>query len=62
MTNQEIKDRAPDGATHYSESSIFKSHPYYFKIHGNDAYIWELMKRWRKTIRNFNEYSDLKPL
>ena len=62
MTEQEIKERSPDGATHYSECSIFKSHPYYFKIQGNDAYIWELRRRWRKTIRNFNEYSDLKIL
>ena len=62
MTNQEIKDRAPEGATHYSESSIFKSHPYYFKIDGNDAYIWQLGKRFAITIRKFSEYQDLNPL
>ena len=62
MTEQEIKERSPDGATHYSECSIFKSYPYYFKIQGNDAYIWELRRRWRKIIRNFNEYSDIKIL
>ena len=62
MTEQEIKERSPDGATHYSECSIFKSYHYYFKIQGTDVYIWELQRRWRKTMRNFDEYSNLKPL
>ena len=59
---KKIVDGAPDGATHYSECNIFNNYPYYFKIQGNDVYIWELVRRWRKTMRNFDEYSNLKPL
>ena len=61
MTEQEIKDRIPNGATHYSESTIFNNYNYYFKIQCNDVYIWALGRRWRKTMRNFDEYSNLKP-
>ena len=36
MTNQEIKDRAPDGATHYKGRNYYKFNDYYgmwFKFH-----------------------------
>ncbi len=61
MTKDEIKQNAPSGATHYSVDRVFGG-AYYFKIDGNDAYIWQLGKRFAITIRKFSEYQDLKPL
>ena len=61
MTEQEIRDNAPEGATHYSKDAVFGEN-YYFKVIGNDVFIWQLGKRWAETIRKFNEYADIKPL
>ena len=57
----EIRSKAPEGASHYSDDNIF-SGAYYFKVVGNDVYIWELGKRFAITLRKFNEYHKLKPL
>ena len=58
MTNQEIKDRVPDGATHYKKSKIL-SFNYYFKVNGEDVWIWTVFGRFEKTLRKFSEYNHL---
>ena len=62
MTPQQIKANAPEGATHYSKDSVFPGSYYYFKVVGEDVYIWQLGKMFAKTIRRFSEYSSLSPL
>lgn len=61
MTNQEIRDKAPSGATHYSISGVL-SFNYYFKVNGEDVWIWTVFKRFEKTLRKYGEYKDLNPL
>ena len=61
MTTEEIRKNAPKGATHYTPDAIFGGN-YYFKVADNDVCIWQLGKRWAKTIRKFNEYENLQPL
>ena len=58
MTHEEAKKI---GATHYSPDAVFGGN-YYFKVMDNNVFILQFGKRWAKTIRNFNEYSNLKPL
>ena len=58
MTKEEAKKI---GATHYSISNIL-SFNYYFKVIGDDVWIWQLNKRFAKTLRRYREYEDIKPL
>lgn len=62
MTPEQIKDNAPEGATDYAKDLVFPDSYYYFKVVGEDVYIWQLGKRFAKTARKFSEYSNLKPL
>ena len=61
MNEQQIKDNAPDGATHYCKSKIL-SFSYYFKVDGEYVWIWTVSNEFKKTIRKFSEYKDIKPL
>ena len=61
MTEQQIKENAPDGATHYKESPIL-SFIYYFKVVEGDVWIWTVFDRFEKTLRKFSEYDNIKPL
>ena len=55
MTNQEIKDRAPDGSTHYYTSS---SGVHYCKLIGNEIYTYDQDDKLYKTYGNIT----IKPL
>lgn len=61
MTNQEIKDRAPDGATHYYEHEFYDS----FYFYSNDVNMWFVwnarLKYWSSSIFQ-GRSSELKPL
>ncbi|MEG1089829.1 MAG: hypothetical protein RSE38_00805 [Acinetobacter sp.] len=59
MTNQEIKDRAPDGATHYkvmNSGSVL-----YFNGSRGIEYWNEVKSIFEKTV-NFYFESEIKPL
>ena len=44
MTEQEIRDNAPDGATHYLSGDY---HTTYYKVDGNNIYSWQSHnKKW----------------
>ena len=40
MTNQEIKDRAPHGATHYWDYPASGLPLDYYRKDGDDVYVW----------------------
>ena len=58
---EEIKANAPENATHYKESKIL-SFAYYFKVDGDDVWIWTIFNRFEKTLRKFSEYDQIHPL
>lgn len=60
-TVEEIKANAPDGATHYYNESDFGG-VFYFKVTGDDVFIWQIYKRFTKLTRRFDEYNNIKPL
>ena len=45
MTEQEIKDRAPSGASHYW-LSYRTYNVYYFKIKDGKLFMWNGIKQW----------------
>ena len=57
MTNQEIKDRAPDGATHYE---IDGNQVYYYKFKNGFLRILSSNGKW--TLKPIDWLKDAKPL
>lgn len=58
----DIRSKAPEGATHYFYCSIFEIYRY-FKLHGFDVYQYEDEWLWVDRVNDYKTfYSDLKPL
>jgi len=60
MTNQEIKDRAPEGATHYKMSRAFVGTVIYFKQGKKGLHQWLSSIGWSAPFAKLSD--DKKPL
>ena len=60
MTNQEIKDRAPDGATNYKMSRAFIGTVIYFKQGKKGLHQWLSSIGWSAPFAKLSD--DIKPL
>lgn len=60
MTEQEIKDSAPDGATHYKMSRAFVGTVIYFKQSKKGLHQWLSSIGWSAPFAKLSD--DIKPL